>query len=40
MKFFLEKDIDVNFVDHDGKTALHHAVKGAKIRVIPVLIKH
>lgn len=29
----------MNSVDEDGKTPLHHAAKGGKIRVIPLLIQ-
>ena len=34
----MEYGADVNALDNDRRTALHHASEGAKARVIPVLI--
>ncbi|KAL4493478.1 hypothetical protein ABPG72_007486 [Tetrahymena utriculariae] len=39
IRTLLDSHADVNAQDDDGKTALHHASKGARTRVIPILIQ-
>lgn len=36
----LELKADVNAVDEERKTALHHAAESAKMRIIPILVQN
>ena len=40
IRTLLELKSDINAVDEERKTALHHASEGAKARVIPILIQN
>ena len=40
VRTLIELKSDINAVDVDGKTALHHASESAKSRVIPILIQN